>query len=119
QWAAGLGRRADQSLADFQSQRARDLGWITDGIGDGQLVALRVEQVDRKRLEVRQLRDELRDLLQELLEIENRRDFAAQRKKRGQRLDSACADIRFRCSGRLCHVWPKDVCKYNRLFTWT
>jgi hypothetical protein len=116
---AGRDRGADQALAHFHAQRARHFGWIADRVRDREFVALGIEQVDRKCLKVRQLLDELRDLLQQLFEVEDGRHLAPERKERRQRLDGAGADIRFRCGRWLGHVWPKDVCQYNRLFTWT
>ena len=104
---------------DLHAQRARDLGRIADRVRDGELVALGIEQVDGERLKVRDPRDELGDLLQQFFEVEDRRDLASERKERRQRLDGAGADVGFRCGGGLVHVRPMDVCKYNRLFTWT
>ena len=75
-------RRADQAVADLQPQRPRDIFRIADRVGDRQLLAVRIEQVDGKRLELRQPRDELRDLVQQLVEVEHRRDFAAKREQR-------------------------------------
>ena len=55
--------RADQPLPDLHAQRARDVLGIADRVRDRQLVALRVEQIHGERLELRQARDQLRDLL--------------------------------------------------------
>jgi hypothetical protein len=43
-----------------------------------------VEQIDGKRAELGQTCDELRDLDQQLFEIEDRRDLAAQLEERGE-----------------------------------
>ncbi len=97
-------RRADQALADLHAQRARDFSGIADGIGNRQLVARRIEQVHGKRLELGDPGDELRNLLQQLFEIEHGRDFAAERKERRQRFEGARANVGFCwCSGRFGH----------------
>ena len=96
--------RADQALPHFHAQRARRLGRIADRVRDGELVALGIEQIDGERLKMRDPRDELGDLRQQLLEVEDRRDLASERKQRRQRLDGACADVGFRCGGGLVHV---------------
>ena len=57
---------------------------------------LRVEQVDGERLELGQPRNQLRDLWQQLVEIEDRRDLASQLEKR----DNQFADVRRRRNGR-------------------
>ena len=51
---------------------------------------MRVEQVHGERLELRQPRDELRNLLQQLVEVEHRRDFASELEER----DDELADVR-------------------------
>ena len=61
--AAGDGR-ADEALTDLEAQRSDDLLRIPDCVCDRQLVALRIEQVDGECVELREARDELRDLLQ-------------------------------------------------------
>ena len=88
---------------DLLEEGARDLGGISHGICDRQLVALRVEQIDRKRLELRDARDELGNFLQQLFEIEHRRDLAAEREERGQRFECARANVWFWCSGGFGH----------------
>ena len=77
-------RGADQALADLHPQRACDFVRIADRVRDRQLVALGIEQVDRERLELREPRDELRDLVQQLVEIEDGRDLASELEERRQ-----------------------------------
>ena len=57
---------------------------VADGVGDAQLLQLLVEQIDGERLERRQPRDELRDLLEQLVEVEDGRDLAAQLEQRDE-----------------------------------
>ena len=84
-------RGADQALPDLDPQRAGHLLRIADRVRDRQLLALRIEQVHGERLKLRQPRDELRDLLQQLVEIEHRRDLASQLEQRDHELaDVAC-----------------------------
>jgi len=80
-----------------------DLGRIADRVRDRQLVALRIEQVDGKRLELRDARDELGDLLEQLVEVEHGRDFPSEREERRQRLKRAGANVGFGCSGGFGH----------------
>jgi len=77
-------RGADQAAADRQAERPRDVLGIADRVGNRQIVALRIEQVDGERLEVGQARDQLGNLVQQLVEIEHRRHFAAEREQRRQ-----------------------------------
>ena len=77
---------ADQTMADFHAERARDIFRITDRIGDRQLVTPCVEQVHGECRKFREPRDELRDLRKQIVEVENRSHFAPERKERGQRL---------------------------------
>ena len=51
---------------------------IADGVADAQLAALLVEQVDGERVELDEAADELRNALQQLVEVDDRRDLAAQ-----------------------------------------
>ena len=70
-----------------------DLLRIADGVGDAQLAAPLVEQIDREHRERRQPRDELRDLLEQLVEVEDGRDFAAQLEERRQQLGVGAAGL--------------------------
>ena len=69
---------ADQAVPHFHAKRAPELFGIADRVGDRELAAPRIEQVDRERLKLRDPRDELRDLLQQLRQIEHGRDLASQ-----------------------------------------
>ena len=86
-------RGADQALPHLHPQRARDVVGIADRVRDRQLLAPRIEQVHGERLELRQAGDELRDLVQQLVQVEDRRDLAAKRKQRRQRLDGGHARV--------------------------
>ena len=79
-------RGADQPLADLHAQRPHDVVGVADGVGDRQLLAARVEQVDGERLELGDARDQLRDLLQQLVEVEDGRDLATQLEERDHQL---------------------------------
>ena len=68
--ACGHGR-AHQAPANLHVQRAGDLVGIANGIGDRQFVMRGIEQVDRKRVELRDTRDQLRDFGQQLVDIEH------------------------------------------------
>ena len=69
---------AHDALADRQPERPLDIVGVADGVGDAQILALLVEQPHGKGLEGRQARDELGNLLEQLVEVENRGDLATQ-----------------------------------------
>ncbi len=104
---------ADHPLAHFQPERARDVFRIADRVRDGQLVALRIEQVHREGLELREARDQLRDLLQQLVEIEHRRDLAAEREERRELFGRG--GLWSRCARRVAH-WLRSIIVSSR---WT
>jgi hypothetical protein len=79
-------RRADQALPDSQAQRALGTVRIADRVGHRELVALRIEQVYGKGLKSRQPREQLRNLLQQLVEVEHRRHFSTQLEERNDDL---------------------------------
>ncbi len=81
---------ADQPVPDLQPQPPHDIVRIADGVGDRQLLAARIEQVDGERLELGDARDELRNLVQQLVEIEDGGDLAPQLEER----DDELADVR-------------------------
>ncbi len=80
---------AHQALADLDAQRARDVIGIADGVRDRQPFAPRIEEVDRKRLEFRDPRDEERDLVEQLVEIEHGCDLATELEERDHELSNA------------------------------
>ena len=85
--------------------RSRSVGddavGIADGVGDAQLLALLVEQVDGEGAETGQPGDELRNLGEQLLEVEHRRDFASELEQRGQQLGvGRRADAAGACAAR-------------------
>ena len=69
---------ADDALADAQAEVLLDVLGVADGVGDVQVLVFLVQQPDRERLERREPRDELRHLLEQLVQIQDRRDLAAQ-----------------------------------------
>ena len=73
-----------EALTHLDAQRSGHVFRIADGARDQELVAGRVEQIHGKRVEFRQPGDELRNLLEQLLEVEHRRHFAAEREESGQ-----------------------------------
>ena len=78
--------RADDALADRQPERPLDVLRIADGVRDAQVLALLVEQPDGKGLERRQARDQLRNLLEQLVEVQDRGDLAAELEQRDEQL---------------------------------
>ncbi len=74
-------RGADQPLPELQPKRFGAVG-IADGVGDLQLAAALVEEVDGERFERDQAADEDRNLREEVVEIENRGDLASEIEKR-------------------------------------
>ena len=69
---------------DLHAERAAHVLRVADRVGDAQVAAPLVEQVDRERVERRQPRDELRDLLEQLVEVEDGRDFPTELEERQQ-----------------------------------
>jgi hypothetical protein len=88
---------ADQPLPDLHPQRPHDIVRIADRVGDRELFGARVEEIDGERLELGDARDQLRDLLQQLVEIEHRRDLSPQLEQG----DDQLPDVG-RCDGRRC-----------------
>ena len=81
---------------------------VADRVGNPEVAAAFVEQVDGERVERRQPGDELRDLLEELVEIENGRHLTAEleqrQEQRGRLLDSGMrVGLGGRLRGRLVH----------------
>ena len=74
---------ADDALADGKPLRAQDLLGIADG-DDAEILSLFIEQVDRKRAESCQPGNELRNLRQQLVEIEHRGDLLPKFEQRRQ-----------------------------------
>ena len=87
-----LDRRADDALADLEAKRLGDVLRITDGVRDVQLLPRLVEQIHRERAEPREPRDELRDLFEEIREVEHRRDLAPELEQRRQQFGVGRAD---------------------------
>src|SRR5207249_11347730 len=74
-----LDRGADETVANFQPERARGVFRITHRVGNRQLLTLGIEQVDSECMKLRQTSDELRDLAQQFIEIEHRRHLTPER----------------------------------------
>ena len=73
-----LGNRgADQTVSDFQFEPA-GIFRIANRVGQRELFAFVVEQVRRKRVELGEPCDQLRNFLQQFVEIEHRRDFTSE-----------------------------------------
>ncbi len=70
-------RRADEALAQLQADLIR-VRRVADRVRHFQLTAALVEQVHRKRVERNQSADQARNLRQQIVEIEDGRDLAAQ-----------------------------------------
>jgi hypothetical protein len=85
-------RGPDEPFPEPQPPRRFAIG-VADRVGDFQFATTFVEQVDGKRFERDQPRDQPRNLLQELVELENRRDLSSQVEKR-------CNDLMFGAGGR-------------------
>ena len=78
--------RADDALADGQPERPLDVLRIADGVRDAQVLSFLVEQPDGKGLERGQARDQLGDLLEQLVEVQDRGDLAAELEQRDEQL---------------------------------
>ena len=70
--------RADRALPDLQREMLDDLFRVADRIGDAQLFPLLVQQVDGEDREVGEPRNQVRDLLEKIVEIEDRADLTGQ-----------------------------------------
>jgi hypothetical protein len=88
---------AHQPLPHLEPQLARHVLGIADRIGDLQFLGAGVEEVHGKRVESDQSRNELRNLVQQLLDVEHRRDFPPEIEQRANDL----AQVR-RCRRRRC-----------------
>ena len=66
----------DDALAQLQAERAARLLRVAHGVGDAQVAALLVEQLDRKGLESVRRAMSCGNLLEQLVEVEHRRDLA-------------------------------------------
>ena len=73
--------RPQQPLAETHAH-GRPVYGIPDRIRGSQLGTLLVEEINRKRLEVDEAADQLRNLLEQVVEVENRRDLAAKVEER-------------------------------------
>ena len=78
-------RSADHTLTDLEAKRAHHIVRIADGIGDASS-CLVVEQVDRERAEARESRNELRNLREQIVEVEHRRDLTSELEQRREQL---------------------------------
>ena len=72
---AFLNRGAHETVPDLDPQRAGHLLGVTDRVRDGELFAFRIQQVHGECLKLRDPRDQLRDLLQQLRQVEYSRDL--------------------------------------------
>jgi hypothetical protein len=79
--------RTDEAVSVLDPQRARHVFRVPNRVGNRQLPGLAVDQVDRERLEFRDPSDDVRDLLEQRIEIEHGRHFAAKREEHRRRFD--------------------------------
>ena len=81
---------SNHALANLEPEVFDHVFRISDRVRDAELtlgnVAPLVEQVDREHRERRQPRNQLRDLLQQFVEVEHRGDFAAEIEERREKL---------------------------------
>ncbi len=75
-----------EPLADLEAEVFHDLGRVSDRVRDAQISAPFVEQIHREHAEAGEPRDELRDLFEELVDIEDGGDLAAKLEERRQQL---------------------------------
>ena len=90
---------ADQPVAHLHPELPDDIVRVADGVGDRQLLASRIEQVHGERLELRDARDEQRDLLEQLVEIEDGRDLPSELEQGDDELASVRRRGRSRSDG--------------------
>ncbi len=79
-------RRSDDALADLQPHVPDLVFRVADGIGDVQVAAAFVDEVGGERRELGQAADHLRDLLQQLVEVQHRRHLPSKVEQRRQQL---------------------------------
>jgi len=77
-----LHRRADDALAHFEPYRLDDFRRVADGVRDAQFLSALVEEVHREGVEGGEPRDELRNLREQFIEVEHRRDLTSQLEQR-------------------------------------
>ena len=82
-------RGAHQAVSHLHAERARDVRGVSYRVGDGELAAVRIEQIDGEGLKLGEPGDELWNLVQQLVEVQHRRDLAPEREQGGQRLAEA------------------------------
>ena len=85
-------RGANQALSELQPKRFVAVG-IADGIGGLQLAAPLVEQIDGERFERDETADEQRNLREQIVEVENGCDLAAQIEERVDELVLGGVDL--------------------------
>ena len=76
----------DDALADLQSERPDDLVWISLCVRNVERLRLVVEEVDGEHGKIREPRDQSRNAPQQLVKIENGRDFAPELEQGGDEL---------------------------------
>src|SRR6185503_17599785 len=77
---------ANQPVPHLEAQPPDDVVRVADGVGDRQLLAARIEQVDGKGLELGDAGDELRDLVEQLVEVEDGGNLSPQLEERHHEL---------------------------------
>ena len=84
----------------FNLQRPGELVGIADRIGDRKLLALGIQEVDGEGLKRGQARNELRNLVQQLVDVEDGRDLASKLEERGHDLPDVLGHGRLGRRGR-------------------
>ena len=92
---------ADEAVTELYAQVPNGVVGIADGVRDRQLLALGIEQIHGEGIELRDPRDQDGQLGQQLVEIEDRRHFAAELEER----DYELADVAGRDGRR--GVWSE------------
>ena len=77
-------RGADDALANLHPERAAGLLRVSDRVGDAQVAAFVVQQIHGEGVKLGEPGDELRDLLEQLVEVQHRRHFPPQLEQREQ-----------------------------------
>ena len=76
-----LHRRTDHALTEAETDRPCNLLGIANRVRDAELLPFVLEEVDRKRREAGQARDELRNLGEQLIEVEDGRYLTSELEK--------------------------------------
>ena len=95
-WALLGHGSADDALADAQSKSPHHLLRIADRVGNPQVALSLVHQIDGEDRKRRHPRDQLWDLLEQLVQVKDGCDFAAKIEEGGQQLVVRAAGLQIR-----------------------